>query len=56
MYFYNLLLFFGSTGVWTQGLTFARQVFLPLEPIHQPIFALGVFEIWPGELFAWGWL
>jgi hypothetical protein len=28
--------FFGSTGAWTQGLTLARQVLLPLESLHQP--------------------
>jgi hypothetical protein len=28
--------FFGGTRVWTQGLTFARQVLLLLEPVCQP--------------------
>jgi hypothetical protein len=26
------------------------------EPLHQPYFVLGIFEVWSLELFAWGWL
>jgi hypothetical protein len=33
------------TGVWTQG--------LHLEPLHQPFFVKGFFEIGSWELFAW---
>jgi hypothetical protein len=48
MYFPNYLLdclffwclFFGSTCVWTQGLTLGRQTLLPLEPLHQPFWCL----------------
>jgi hypothetical protein len=36
---------FCSTGVWTRGLY--------LEPLHQPFFVLGFFEIGSHELFAW---
>jgi hypothetical protein len=28
------IIFFGHTGVWTQGLMLAREVFLPFEPLH----------------------
>jgi hypothetical protein len=35
-----------------QGLTIARQVLLHLEPLHQPFFAKGFFEIGSHELFA----
>jgi hypothetical protein len=40
-----LVLFFCGTGVWTQGLHF--------EPLHQPYFCEGFFEIGSFELFAW---
>jgi hypothetical protein len=32
----------------------ARQaLYLPLKPLHQPFFVLGIFEIGSFELFAW---
>jgi hypothetical protein len=36
--------FFCGTRAWTQG--------LHLEPLHQPLFMLGIFEIGPHKLFA----
>jgi hypothetical protein len=37
--------FICGTGVWTQGLHF--------EPLHQPFFVMGIFEIGSHKLFAW---
>jgi hypothetical protein len=37
---------FGSTRVWTQGFTFARQVLLPLESLLQPFFVMSFFSRW----------
>jgi hypothetical protein len=34
----------------------ARQALLLLEPLHQPFFALGIFEIGSCKLFAHNWL
>jgi hypothetical protein len=31
----------GGIGVLAQGLTFASQALLPLEPLHQPFFVIG---------------
>jgi hypothetical protein len=39
------LFFFFSAGIWTQG--------LHLEPLHQPFFVMGFFEIGSCKLFAW---
>jgi hypothetical protein len=44
--------FWGGTGVGTQGLTLVRQVFLLLEPLHQPIFVTSCLEIGSRELFS----
>jgi hypothetical protein len=33
-----------------------RQVLLPLEPLQQTLFVMGVFKIRASELFAWSWL
>jgi hypothetical protein len=41
-------LFILGTGAWTQG--------LHLEPLHQPYFCEGFFEIGSHELFPRGWL
>jgi hypothetical protein len=46
----------GSTRVWTQHLTLARQELLLLEPLHQPFFVMGFFQDRSLELFSWGWL
>jgi hypothetical protein len=51
----SMKLFFGSTGVWTQGLTLGRQSFLLFEPLYQPFITLNFFKIGSHELFAWGW-
>jgi hypothetical protein len=43
--------FFFGTGVWTQGLTFARQALLPLEPLSQPLMGfleMGLANYFPG--------
>jgi hypothetical protein len=40
-----LFVHFWGNGVWTQGLHF--------EPLHQPFFVKGFFEIGSRELFAW---
>jgi hypothetical protein len=57
-YYFNLLtffLFFGSTGVWTQGLMFVMQPLLLLQPDHQPVFAMVFFKIESWKLFPWVW-
>jgi hypothetical protein len=38
------------------GLIFARQVLLLIEPLHQPFFVMGFFEMGSCGLFAQGWL
>jgi hypothetical protein len=43
---------FGCVGVWTQGITLARQALLTLKPLHQPFLALGIFEIGSCEVFT----
>jgi hypothetical protein len=53
---YLFMFCFGSTEAWAQGLTLARQAFLSLEPLRQPFFVLGIFEIGSHKLFAWGFL
>jgi hypothetical protein len=51
-----LFFFFGSPGVWIEGLTLATQALLPFEPLHQPFLVVGFFNIGSLELFVWGWL
>jgi hypothetical protein len=41
--------FFCSTGVWTHGFTLARQT-LPIQPLHQPFYVLGIFQKVCGKL------
>jgi hypothetical protein len=33
-----------DTGVWTQGLTLAKQALLLLQPLHQPFFVMDIFS------------
>jgi hypothetical protein len=41
----------------TQGLTLARQMLLPLEPLLQSFcVCVGFFEIGSYKLFPWDWL
>jgi hypothetical protein len=42
---YENLLILCDTGGQTQGLTLARQVFFSLEPLHQSLLILIIFEI-----------
>jgi hypothetical protein len=49
-----IYLFFSGIRVWIQDLTLVRQALL-LEPLYQPIFVLGIFEIRSQELFAQRW-
>jgi hypothetical protein len=48
-----LIIFFGSTGLWTQGLALTRQVLYYLDHIAS-IFALVIFQI-RSRGFAWSW-
>jgi hypothetical protein len=41
---FTLIGFFCSIGIWTQGLHH--------EPLHQPVFVMGFFEIGSCKLFA----
>jgi hypothetical protein len=50
--FYYLI---GSTGVWTQGLTLARQA-LTAWASPPALFCDFFFKIGSHKLFAWGWL
>jgi hypothetical protein len=46
----------GRTGLWTQGLAYARQALLLLESLYQPfcVCVMVFFEIGSHKLFAWG--
>jgi hypothetical protein len=49
-----------SSPAWALGIELrvfmlARQALLPLKPLHQPFFVLGIFEIGSLELVALGW-
>jgi hypothetical protein len=52
LFFLGSLVFsFGSTGVWTQGFTFAKRVVYPVS--HTPVhFVLFILEMGSHELFA----
>jgi hypothetical protein len=54
LFYFIYLFFFVVLG--TQSLRLARQARLQLEPLLQPFFVMGFFEIGSHELFAWGWL
>jgi hypothetical protein len=41
----DLFIYLFGTAAWTQS--------LHLEPLHQPFFVIGIFEIGSLELFAW---
>jgi hypothetical protein len=43
---------FGGTGFLTQGLTLARQALLPVVPLRQIFFVMGVFKISSCKVFA----
>jgi hypothetical protein len=45
---FTLFFLEGGTGAWTQG--------LHLEPLHQPFFVMGFFEIGSRKLFPWAGL
>jgi hypothetical protein len=45
IFIFYIFYFFGGSGTWTQG--------LHREPLHQPVFVTGIFEIESHELFAW---
>jgi hypothetical protein len=46
-FFFLFFFFFCGAEAWTEG--------LHLEPLHQPIFVMGFFEIGSHELFDQGW-
>jgi hypothetical protein len=48
-----LFLFFGGTGVWTQGFALAKQVLYWLSHTWPPHFALVTLKMESHELFAW---
>jgi hypothetical protein len=52
------LFYFGFIWFFWQhwDLNSGPQAFLPLEPLHQPFFVIGFFEIGSCALFAPGWL
>jgi hypothetical protein len=54
-FLFLFIYFFGSTGIWTQGLMFAGHTLLPLEPLRQPCFVMGFFEIGSQKLLDQGW-
>jgi hypothetical protein len=44
------------TGVWTESVILAGQVFLPPEAVLQPLFSNQCFEVETYEQFGWCWL
>jgi hypothetical protein len=54
--YFILFIYFFFVVLGTQSLRLARQARLQLEPLLQPFFVMGFFEIGSHELFAWGWL
>jgi hypothetical protein len=50
----TLVFFFFFWWYWSLNSELTLEA-LPLEPLHQPFFGLGVFEIRSFKLFAQGW-